>query len=155
MEKIYTSISLLPGATAPATSKILYTPDVIQTLSVRESVKREVKVYSMLEEGWDGPDSLPPSVLSMEEALHLIDALPARLPLPRPMLSFNGELGLYWDLYGGYAEISVETNGQISFFSRDAKGIECFKDNLARTDCSQSWFWQAIGHLDKPFQVAA
>ena len=153
--KIHTSISLLPGATAPATSKILYTPDVIPTLSVRESVKREMKVYSMLKEGWDGPDSLPPSVLSMEEALHLIDALPARLPLPRPMLSFNGELGLYWDLYGGYAEISVETDGQISFFSRDAKGIEYFEDNLVRTDCSQNWFWKAIGHLDTPLQVAA
>ena len=155
VEKKYTSRPLLPGAIAPATSHILYTPDVMPTLSAREQLKKETQTYSTLKSGWDGPDSLPPSVPSMETALHLIDALPARLPLPRPMLSFNGELGLYWDLHGGYAELSVETGGQISFFSRDAKGLEHFEENLARTTCSQSWFWGAIGHLDAPLQAAA
>lgn len=155
VEKKYTSRPLLPGAIAPATSHILYTADVMPTLSAREPLKRETKAYSTLKAGWDGPDSLPPSVLSMETALHLIDVLPARLPLPRPMLSFNGELGLYWDLHGGYAELSFETGGQISFFSRDATGLEHFEENLARTTCSQSWFWGAIGHLDTPLLAAA
>ena len=155
VEKKYTSRPLLPGAIAPSTSHILYTPDVMPTLSVREQLKRETKSYSTLKSGWDGTDSLPPSVLSMEIALHLIDALPARLPLPRPMLSSNGELGLYWDLHGGYAELSVETDGQISFFSRDAAGLEHFDENLARISCSQSWFWGAIKHLDTPLQAAA
>ena len=151
----YTFGPLLAGATAPTTNHILYKPDVAPTLSAREQLKRETKVYSALKPGWDGPDSLSPSVRAMDAALRLIDAIPAQLPLPRPMLSFNGELCLYWDLQGGYAELSFETDGQISFFSRDTVGQERFDENLTRDSFSRSWFWGAIGALDAPLQAAA
>lgn len=148
VDKKYTSGLLLPGAIVPATTHILYEPDVAPTLSAREQLKRETKAYSALKPGWDGPDSLSPSVIAMDAALRLIDVLPAQLPLPRPMLSFNGELDLYWDLQGGYAELSFETNGEIYFFSRNTAGEERFDENLTRNSFSQSWIWSTIGVLD-------
>ena len=156
-EKKYTSGPLWPDHVdiASTTSRILYTPDVMPTLSAREQLKQETQTHLTLKAEWDGPDSLPPSVVSIETALHLIDAVPARLPLPRPMLSSNGELALYWDLHDGYAELSVEISGQISFFSRDAKGREHFEENLSLDACGPHWFWETIGQLDTPLKVAA
>ena len=155
VEERYTFKPLLPGATVPCTNHVLYKPDPVPTLSAREQLKRETKAYSSLKPGWDGPGSAVPSELSMDVALRMIDGLPARLPLPRPMLSFNGELGLYWDLQLGYAELSVEPDGLISFFSRDGAGKERFDEGLASTSLTQAWHWDAIGPLDTALKAAA
>lgn len=151
----HTWTPLLSDAVIPPTDRILYKPSVMPTLSAREQLKRETKTYSAIKPGWDGPDSVGPSAEAMTKMLTLIDAVPARLPLPRPMLSRNGELGLYWDLDGGYAELSIEVDGHISFFSRNMMGAEYFDEGLAVEIFNQNWFWGAIGHLDAPLLVAA
>lgn len=154
-EKRYTSVSLLPGTVLPITNYILYKPDVAPTLGFREQLKRETKSYSAFKPGWDGLGSSPPSAIAMDRALRLIDSLPAQLPLPRPMLSFNGELGLYWDLQGGYAELTFEVDGQISFFSRDLNGSEYFDENFESDVFDRSWILGEIRRFDMPFQAAA
>ncbi len=150
-----TMLPLMVNVKSTVTDRALYKSQATQLVNARELLKSETKAYSLLEAGWDGEGSQPPSKIAMNNALRSIDAIPARLPLPRPMLSPNGELGLYWDLDGGYAELSVETNGQMSFFSRKANGQEIFDADMAISNLNDIWFWKSIGELDSPLRAAA
>ena len=84
----------------------------------RESLKREIVAYGQYDHDWNGPNTVGPTFDQIKAANSFVEAIPARLPLPRPMLSFNGEIGLYWDVSGGYAEASFKSDGNMSFFSR-------------------------------------
>ncbi len=150
-----TALPLMSGVIPTTTDRTLYKPKSMQLVNARELLKRETKAYSLLEAGWDEDGSQPPSKIAMNKALFSIDAIPARLPLPRPMLSSNGELGLYWDLESGYAELSFETNGLVSFFSRKTNGHEIFDDDITISSLDDKWFWKAIGELDSPLRAAA
>ena len=66
------------------------------------------------------------------------------------MISDSGEVGLYWDLDGGYAEASFDRALELAFFSRDNDGIERFDDHLTLTNLDTAWFWRMIGPLDGP-----
>lgn len=150
-----TLIALLPGVTKSATSDLIHQIDASPALSTREQLKRETKSYSSLVAGWAGINSVVPSPSAMHIALGLIDSFPARLPLPRPMLSSDGELAFYWDLQHGYAELGIDKVGSVTFFSRASGGQERFEEQLSILGMSQSWFWEAIGHLDTTLKAAA
>lgn len=139
----------------PATSSLIDTRQfsAVRTVSPREWLKLETAEYS---EGQLGIDAgTAPSTAAMSAALSFIDAIPARLPLPRPMLSSSGELGLYWDLPLGYAEASFESDGTVVFFSRSNEGIEHFQDSLKVHELDTRWFWDAVGQLDEMQKQAA
>lgn len=141
--------------TLPATSSLIAIGQfgAQRAFSPREWLKLETVEYS---EGSHGlVAGAIPSIEAMRSALSFIDAIPARLPLPRPMLSSSGELGLYWDLPLGYAEVSFEPDGTAVFFSRSDEGIECFEDSLNVQNLDARWFWNAIGQLDETQQKAA
>jgi hypothetical protein len=150
-----TILPLMADVQPAITDKTLYQPEMMQLVNARELLKRETKAYSLFESGWEEDGNIPPSKIAMTQALTFIDSLPSRLPLPRPMLSANGELGLYWDLDGGYAELSFETNGQISFFSRTLNGQEKFLDTVSLLLLDNKWLWDSVGKFDAPLLVAA
>jgi hypothetical protein len=114
----------------------------------RELLKREIVAYCQYGNGWNGPDTVGPTSEQITSTNAFVEAIPARLPLPRPMLSANGEIGLYWDLSGGYAEASFESDGNMTFFSRTRSGKEYFKDNVQLININDNWFWNAVGSLD-------
>lgn len=119
-----------------------------QALSPKELLMREVLSYGEFVDGRNGEGTEGPTQKAMDAATVFISAVPARLPLPRPMLSSNGEIGIYWRLEGGYAEATFEPTGKFVFFSRDTHGIEYFSEDLKTADLSDNWFWRVIGHLD-------
>lgn len=121
----------------------------------REMLKVEVNAYSSLRDGWNGLHTIAPSREVTDAALRFIDAIPARLPLPRPMLSSSGEVGLYWDFIAGYAEASFDSFGTATFFSRDEDGHERFDEAMEIDQLNEVWFWTAIGPLDSKISVAA
>lgn len=114
----------------------------------RELLKREIVAYAQYDDGWNGSDTIGPTSGQITATNAFIEAIPARLPLPRPMLSSNGEIGLYWDLSGGYAEASFESDGNIAFFSRTRLGKESFQDGIQLKSIDDNWFWGAVGSLD-------
>lgn len=150
-----TVLPLLADVKQTTTDRTLYKSKATQLVNARELLKSETKAYSLFEAGWDEEGSQPPSKIAMTQALIFIDSLPSRLPLPRPMLSSNGELSLYWDLDGGYAELSFETNGQISFFSRALNGQEKFLDSVSLLLLDNKWLWDSVGKFDAPLLAAA
>ena len=120
----------------------------------RESLKREIVAYAQYGNGWNGSDTIGPTIEQISAANAFIEAIPARLPFPRPMISSNGEIGLYWDLSGGYAEASFESDGNIAFFSRTRLGKESFQDGILLKNIDDNWFWSAVGSLDMLEAVA-
>lgn len=139
----------------PITSALIAASQVLdqRTDSPREWLKLETAEYS---EGPNGRDAnAAPSIKAMNAALSFIDAIPGQLPLPRPMLSSSGELGLYWDLPLGYAEACFEPDGTVVFFSRSDDGIERFEDSLKIPELDSRWFWETLGQLDQMHLQAA
>ena len=125
-----------------------------QQLSPRELLMREVLSYPDCEDDWNGEGTLGPSQHAVDAATAFINAIPARLPLPRPMLSADGEIGLYWALGGGYAEVTFNASGEIVFFSRSNNGVERYDDQLNVALLNDAWFWAELGPIDSVAQAA-
>jgi len=131
----------------PKTQEVLGSP-FVPSSSPKELLMREILTYGEFADGWNGEGTNGSTQQATDAATMFVSAVPAWLPLPRPMLSSNGEIGIYWGLEGGYAEATFEPTGGVTFFSRDTQGRECFSEDLKVADLSDNWFWEAIGHLD-------
>jgi len=123
-------------------------------LSPKELLMREILSYSQYEDNWNGDGSIGPDEEAIRAATDFIQKIPSRLTLPRPMLSFDGEIGLYWGMESGYAEVTFESNGEFSFFSRSKKGEERFQENIRLNMLSDNWFWDKIGTFDQVSKAA-
>lgn len=87
-------------------------------------LKMDLKAYLSLEDGWDNQDSKAVLVETINTAIQFVDKLPSGIPLPKPMLSNNGEIGLYWDIGDIYADVSFEEGNSLSIFLRDRSDEE-------------------------------
>jgi hypothetical protein len=106
-------------------------------------------------DGWDGPDSLGPSLAGVESIRRALACYPSALPLPRTMLSSSGDLGLYWDFgSNGYADLSADQAGVLSFFSRNAGDRERFEE-LHDATLDSAWFWSRLGEFLNGYKAAA
>lgn len=93
---------------------------------------KEITTYTILEDGWDGDDSLKPTADSIKNAMSYIEELyNIKAPLPKSMLNAQGEVGLYWDNQNTYIDIHFEANNLISIYARSKQTQEeCFFDEI-------------------------
>jgi hypothetical protein len=115
----------------------------------------EVQTYRDLKDGWDGKGSKAVTQKSFDAALQFIRCLPGGLPLPKAMVSSVGEVGFYWDLPEGFADISFGPDGVASFFSRHSNGHESFFDDLETDVFTRTWFFDVLGAMAAPLHKAA
>lgn len=88
---------------------------------------KEITTYTILEDGWDGDNSLKPTTDSINNATSYIEELyNIKAPLPKSMLNAQGEVGLYWDNQNIYIDIHFEVNNLISIYARSKKNQEEF-----------------------------
>jgi hypothetical protein len=120
-----------------------------------ERLREKAREYAEFQDGWDGDGSLRPFARSSEAALKFIDQLPGGLPLPGIMVSAAGEIGFYWDLNGGYADISFSESGAGSFFSRTLAGEEEYLADLQVAGLGRDWFFERLGAMAAPKHAAA
>ncbi len=97
-----------------------------------ELLRTELRTYQNLADGWDGEQSIPPAYSHLRAASNLLDALPAGLPLPKTMLSANGEVGLYWHEDRWLADAVIEDESHFSLFFRSLEqgNREVFVDSI-------------------------
>lgn len=109
------------------------------TYSGYEAVKFELNAYLELADDWDGPGSKAPSAEPIATAIGFMDRLPSGIPLPKPMLSSSGEVGLYWDVDAIYADVAFEGGDAFSLFIRNRQtDVEIFVEKqLADTDMGE------------------
>lgn len=81
-------------------------------------LRSELLTYKSLQAGWDGEDSAPAHLAHIDAAAAILDWLPAGIPLPKPMLSSDGEVGLYWRNSNFLADAVIEDDAHFSLFIR-------------------------------------
>jgi hypothetical protein len=125
--------------TTPAQTEIISTSFARPNYSGYDLLKMDLKAYLSLEDGWDGPGSKAASEQAIAMAISFVDELPSGIPLPKPMLSLAGEVGLYWDIGEIYADVDFEEKDTISIFVRDRRDtkLETFNE-LALSDARAS-----------------
>jgi hypothetical protein len=64
---------------------------------------------------------------AFEYVLNIIDAIPTKIPLPRPML-LSEQVSLFWDYGGIYVEIDVSPDGMVSAYGKHPTKPEMFLD---------------------------
>ncbi|WP_145956441.1 hypothetical protein [Burkholderia pseudomallei] len=72
--------------------------------------------YESLPENWDGYGGHPGKRKSITDAYVFLGHLPMRAPIPKAMLAGNGEISLYWENQGGYAEASFPGDTTFHYF---------------------------------------
>ena len=131
----------------PVTARILPLTTLPAFPDKLGQLRNEIQAYLRLDDGWDGEGSLRPSKGSEIAALAFLDAIPGGLPLPVTMVSSQGKLEFYWDLPGGYADISFDAERKGSFFSRDNDNREVFVDDLLSEHFTKEWCFKMIGPI--------
>ncbi|QGZ62119.1 hypothetical protein [Paraburkholderia acidisoli] len=112
-----TTINLFATTThAPSENTAADIPPVLTKI---EALRAEINDYAGLADGWDGEGSRAPSADAVVDAICLTMHLPAGIPVPRAMVSANGEVGLYWRSDRAYVDIAIEDGGTISIYARD------------------------------------
>lgn len=92
-----------------------------QAIDRLDWLKSELLRYKSLQAGWDGEDSEPAHSTHIDAAIAILRLLPAGIPLPKPMLSSDGEVGLYWKNNNFLADAVIEDEKHFSLFIRSLK----------------------------------
>lgn len=102
------------------------------TISRLEWLRSELLNYQYLPVGWDGEGSTPGDPAHIAAASALLALIPAGIPLPKPMLSANGEIGLYWKERRYFADAVIENENHFSLFIRSLEegNHEVFVDSI-------------------------
>lgn len=75
--------------------------------------------YECLEAGWDGASTdLAPSREAIKEAILFVESLPPFVALPVPMVSNDGEVGLFWQDDEFYLDVGFRGVGECSFYGK-------------------------------------
>ncbi|KJV06226.1 hypothetical protein [Methylocucumis oryzae] len=133
------------------------TSSIVEPIALEENVNVVVNIsndvfsqlnsYFELKSGWDGPDSSPPASTDIESAINFANLIPPIFPMPKAMLSSDGEVGLYWDDNIAYIDLQFESDQTLSIFSRDrSSGKETFIEADITTIDSE-WFFDTFGEL--------
>jgi len=86
-------------------------------------IERELESYLQLEDGWDGYGGEAPSKDSVFAAIGFLKKVKeSGYKLPKPMVSGDGEVGLYWDYADCYIDVGFEELGEMTFYAKDSYG---------------------------------
>jgi len=82
----------------------------------------EIRQYEALEAGWDGePTDLAPHREAIYEAIQFVESLPPFADVPEPMVSSDGQVGLYWQNEKIYLDVGFRGRGECTFFGKSGK----------------------------------
>ena len=89
-----------------------------------------VNSYKSYPLNWDGYDGIPPSAETISNALSFLEKLPYGVIEPRPGVSGDGEISLFWENDEIYIDIGFSGDGTYVLYARDSQDIEYFKDSI-------------------------
>lgn len=105
--------------------------DDYETDTVFEKLKRELISYTQLKSDWDYNGGVVPQQSSVNTSLIFLEKLKTfALPLPKTMLSGDGEVCLYWAKQDFYIEVGFEEEGLYSYI------VDNHSTPFSEDDCS-------------------
>lgn len=118
----------------PPTSIVVGNAVAPNEISLLDKLVGVLSSYVNLGDDWDGYDGVPPTRVAVDNALAFISKLPNNLVLPKPMLSGNGNIGLYWKTDTLYLDIEFEGDGSYSYYAeKDGSDHSLFDDLVSVT----------------------
>lgn len=81
-----------------------------------EKIIGEIRSWILFENGWDGEGARQPSENSIKDAVSFMHLIRESVELPEPMLHANGNVSLYWNDKGFYADLEFLGNERIAYF---------------------------------------
>jgi hypothetical protein len=129
--------------------------DCSTALALNENVFVELLSYKSFKDGWDGDGSRAPASGDIDAAIAFVEMLKPYLELPVPMVTAEGQIGLYWNTPFKYIDLNFESNGTISIYGRDRSvvpNLEFYSDNLNPRNILSIL---PISELLNPFPMAA
>jgi hypothetical protein len=87
-----------------------------------------------------GDTSITTNREHIDIAVRIVQSLPAGIPIPWVNRNDDGEVGLYWDDDDAYADIDIDADGSISFYSKlRSTGDEEFLSDVPLKDFNAGW----------------
>lgn len=86
--------------------------------------------FLSLEKGWDGFSGESPSDEAVKNAIEFIQKLNTGLNTAIPMLSSDGEIGLFWRDQYNYIDIGFYGDGKYSLYASLSNGEELLMDDV-------------------------
>jgi hypothetical protein len=116
--------------------------DTLPPLDRLSCLELDLEMYGELNDGWDGPNSRVPTKADIQKARSIVAKLPPGLPIPKPMLSAAGVVGMYWDTKSVFADIELDADGCLSLFTRCKTGNmeEVFEEDIDINSLTSEWF---------------
>lgn len=95
----------------PSAHELAITPAQNGRAEQMMALRRTLIDYQFLPHDWDGYDGQPAKATALLNVLEFLMQLPQTVPVPSPMLSGSGAIGLYWDRGTHYASLEFEGDG--------------------------------------------
>lgn len=124
-----------PANAAPVSSanELVITPAQNGRAEQMMALQRTLIDYKFLTHDWDGYDGQPAKATALRDVLEFLVQLPHTLPVPSPMLSGSGAIGLYWDRGTHYASLEFEGDGTYTWLTDGPDGYGGSEGIAART----------------------
>ena len=124
-----------PFATNMISSRSLFLPEVSQLTTVvanedrfdvafrsmtsLENLAGEIRQFKSYEDNWDGEGAAKPNAQSISDVVSFIGLLDDRKVVPESMLLSSGNVALYWNEGGVYADIEFLGDDRIAYFIKN------------------------------------
>ena len=94
------------------------TPAVRRHLSKDEMrLREELGSYAELTDNWNGEGGVAPPKEAVRDVISFLDARPDDVRLPLPEVASVGDVGIYWDEDGIFAEVQFGGDRRYSFYA--------------------------------------
>lgn len=103
------------GRTAQAST--IATKEVLQARW--NKLRSKIASFRELAPNWDGHESIAPKPETVDAILQALAQLPIDMPLPKPLLSNDGEIGVYWTSGNAFADLTIDAQGEMSLYVRN------------------------------------
>jgi hypothetical protein len=103
-------------ATLSANDNLYEHETLIRPTTVPEQVMGEIRSLGLLKANWDGEGAFTPSTKSIEEAVSFIRLMSDEALLPEPTLQVSGNVSLFWNEHGLYADIEFLGDNRVAYF---------------------------------------
>jgi len=97
--------------------------------STEDALLSQLGEYNSLPDDWDGYGGKAASPAAVKDSVYFLTRFPSTFPLPKPMISGSGVIGLYWEGNGCYASIDFDGSGYYCYIA-DCRDEEAGEDKV-------------------------
>lgn len=110
------SVLFTPKTTSSANADQYQFNDAIRQTSEAEKVIGDIRHWASFSENWDGEGSCQPSAQSIVDAVSFVRLISDSAQIPHPMLHATGNVSLFWNENGLYADIEFLGQNRVAYF---------------------------------------